>query len=108
MSILDHKVQAYDAEIPVLIVGAGACGMTAALAVSEQDVEVLLLERDTKPSGSTSLSSGFIPAAGTRWQHEKVIDDTPVLFAKDIQNKAKGKADPELVQLTTESAALTL
>ena len=108
MSILDHKVQAYDAEIPVLIVGAGACGMTAALAISEQDVEVLLLERDTKPSGSTSLSSGFIPAAGTRWQHEKVIDDTPVLFAKDIQNKAKGKADPELVQLTTESAAPTL
>ena len=78
--------------------------MTAALAASEQGAEVLVLERDSKPSGSTSLSSGFIPASGTHWQKGKGIEDDPELFAKDIQQKAKGKADEALVLLATEFA----
>ncbi|MFX6778501.1 FAD-dependent oxidoreductase, partial [Acinetobacter baumannii] len=43
------------AEIAVAIVGAGACGLTAALAAHELGAEVVLLERDAVPSGSTAL-----------------------------------------------------
>ena len=89
MSILDERGQVFGSQVPLLIVGAGACGLTAALAASEQGAEVLILERDARPSGSTSLSSGFIPAADSRWQREKGIEDSPQLFAADIQAKAK-------------------
>ena len=71
MILLRSTETVFANEVEVLVVGAGACGMTAALAASEQGAEVLVLERDSKPSGSTSLSSGFIPASGTRWQKEK-------------------------------------
>jgi fumarate reductase flavoprotein subunit len=84
--------------IPVAIVGAGACGLTAALLLADAGVECVVLERDATPSGSTALSSGFIPAAGTRVQRQQGIDDSPGQFAHDIQAKAHGTAAPHLVQ----------
>ena len=86
------------AHSPVLIVGAGACGLTAALALHRRGIEAVVLERDAFPSGSTALSSGFIPAPGTAAQRALGIADSPELFAADIQNKAHGQAAPHLVQ----------
>jgi fumarate reductase flavoprotein subunit len=83
--------------IPVAIVGAGACGLTAALRLRDLGVECLLLERDASPTGSTALSSGFIPAAGTRLQKSLGIEDSLPLFAQDIQAKAHGAAAQHLV-----------
>lgn len=91
-------------EIAVAVVGAGACGLTAALAASELGADVLLLERDAMPSGSTALSAGLIPAAGTRFQRALGIDDDPALFAADIMAKNHGRADPEEVALIAREA----
>ena len=85
-------------QVAVAIVGAGACGLTAALMLADAGVECVVLERDAAPSGSTALSSGFIPAAGTQAQRAQGIDDTPEQFARDIQAKAHGNAAPHLVQ----------
>lgn len=86
-------------EIAVAIVGAGACGLTAALAAHEAGADVVLLERDAVPSGSTALSAGLIPAAGTRFQRASGIDDDPALFAADVMAKNHGRADPEQAAL---------
>ena len=83
--------------IPVAIVGAGACGLVAALTLRDAGVECVLLERDAQPSGSTALSSGFIPAAGTAMQQAAGIQDSPAQFAADIQAKAHGTAAAHLV-----------
>lgn len=80
--------------VPVLVVGAGGCGLCATLAAAEAGAEPLVLERDARPSGSTTLSQGLIPAAGTRFQRGAGVDDTPALMARDIQAKARGGADP--------------
>lgn len=95
-------------EVAVAIVGAGACGLTAATALREAGVETLVLERDASPSGSTALSSGFIPAAGTRWQAEAGVQDSPEAFAADIQAKAGGRAAPHLVRAYCEASAPAL
>lgn len=92
-------------QVQTLIIGAGAAGLTAALSAIEAGDEVLVLERDAVPSGSTSLSAGLIPAAGTRWQRAAGIEDGPDLFAADIQRKAKDENEPALVELMTRHAA---
>ncbi len=44
------------------------------------------------------MSSGFIPAAGTRFQQALGISDSADLFAADIQKKAQNEADSAVVQ----------
>ncbi|MFP8832728.1 FAD-dependent oxidoreductase [Hydrogenophaga sp. XSHU_21] len=92
-------------EVPALIVGAGACGLTASLALAQRGVPTVVLERDALPSGSTGLSSGFIPAAGTLAQRALGVDDSPARFAEDIQAKAHNEAAPHLVEAYTQAIA---
>ncbi len=95
--------------VPVAIVGAGACGLSAALFLRDAGVDCLLLERDAAPQGSTALSSGFVPAAGTRVQRSAgIADDSPARFAADIQAKAHGTAAAHLVAAYTEAIAPAL
>ncbi len=94
--------------VPVVIVGAGAAGLVAALAAREAGAEVLVLERDPLPRGSTALSAGLIPAAGTRWQAAAGITDSPAAFAADILAKSGGAADPILVHAAAHGAGPAL
>ncbi len=96
-------------EVPVAIVGAGACGLMAALMLRDAGIDCVLLERDALAQGSTALSSGFIPAAGTHVQREAgVTDDSAELFAQDIQAKAHDSAAPHLVAAYTAAIAPAL
>jgi fumarate reductase flavoprotein subunit len=99
---------AQDMHLPVVIVGGGACGLSAALFLSDLGVPSLVLERDDVPSGSSALSSGFVPAAGTAAQKVQGLEDTPRAFAQDIQDKAKGLAAPHLVAAYTQAIAKAL
>lgn len=103
-SPLEH----YDIDIGTLIIGAGAAGMIAALAAHESGQDVLIIEADSLPSGSTALSAGLIPAAGTRFQREVGIEDTTNQFAHDIQNKAKQENDQSLVDSMAGSAGTVI
>ena len=95
----------FDVDVGTLIVGAGACGLVAALAAIEAGHEVLVVEADARPAGSTALSAGLIPAAGTALQRAAHIDDSPERFAADVQAKAHGENDPALVAALTGGAA---
>ena len=86
----------WDVETDVAVVGGGACGLIASLAAEEKGVEVMLLEKEKKVGGNTSLSQGMIPAAGTRFQKAAGIDDTPELMAEDIFKKNNYESDSEI------------
>ena len=94
----------FETQLPLLIVGAGAAGLCAALAAKEAGVDAIVIERDAVPAGSTALSAGLIPAAGTRFQRIRGIDDSPQRFAADIQRKANGEADPAVVEAVARGA----
>jgi fumarate reductase flavoprotein subunit len=98
----------FDSEVPLLIVGAGAAGLCAALAASEAGVEPVMVERDAVPAGSTALSAGLIPAAGTRFQRALGIVDSAALFAEEIARKAHGEADARLVRAVAGEAGPTV
>lgn len=87
----------YPARVETLIIGAGAAGLVAALAAKEAGQEVLVLEGDAAPAGSTALSAGLIPAAGTALQRAAGIKDSAAIFAADIQRKAHDENDSDLV-----------
>ena len=96
-------------EAAVAIVGAGACGLTAALMLRDAGIDCVLLERDSQAQGSTALSSGFIPAAGSQVQRAAgVLDDSAERFAQDIQAKAQGTAATHLVAAYSRAAGRAL
>lgn len=97
-SVTRQSLPADTPHVPVAIIGAGACGLSTTLILRDADVDCVLLERDALPSGSTALSSGFIPAAGTRVQKALGIADSAERFAADIQAKAHGTAAAHLVE----------
>src|SRR3954452_103454 len=104
MTIKPARGLDFPVTVPVLVIGSGACGLTAALAAHDAGAAVLVLERDRVPRGSTALSSGFIPAAGTRFQRDKGIDDSPALLAADIMAKNKGRSSPTVTARVAERA----
>lgn len=106
-SVAPPPSSGFDIQTGTLIIGAGACGLIAALAAHERGQEVLVIEADSLPAGSTALSAGLIPAAGTSLQKSAGIKDSAQLFAADIQNKAKQENSTDLVEkLASESAAV--
>ncbi|MBO9453010.1 FAD-dependent oxidoreductase [Tropicibacter sp. R16_0] len=108
MGVEGAPTSGFDIETAVLIIGAGACGMVAALAAKDSGAEVLVIEADAVPSGSTALSAGLIPAAGTCFQKDAGIKDAADLFARDIQRKAKGENTQELVDVLTSNSAAVI
>ncbi len=105
MSILSPDKAKFQGHVPVLIVGGGGCGLTAALAAKQNGAEVLVLERDQTALGTTAMSTGLIPAPGSRFQREKNIDDSPEIFAADIMAKTKNATDYDMaLHLAREGA----
>lgn len=98
----------FELSYPVVVIGGGGTGLCAALAVRDGGQDVLILEQDKSLMGTTSMSTGLIPASGTKDQKAQGIEDSPEIFASDIMAKTKGGADPRIVKLCTETSIETI
>lgn len=94
--------------VSVAIIGAGACGLSCALHLSDLGIECAVFERDAYPQGSTALSSGFIPAPNTRLQQSLGIEDSAQLFVQDIQLKSQGQSNLALAQAYADAVGKAL
>jgi len=89
----------FDVATDILVAGAGGCGLVATLAACEnEDLTVTLLEKSDEVGGNAALSTGMIPAAGTRLQRAAGIEETPADMARDILAKNDHEADEEMVR----------
>lgn len=95
-----------DVDVDVLIAGAGAAGLAAAINAGQQGAHVLLAEASTtyEHGSNTSMSTSMIPAGGSRWQEELGIEDSPERFREDIRQKTNGTVDETVLQALTEVA----
>lgn len=108
MSILDYHGQTFDTTVPVAIIGGGACGLTAALAIRDLGVDCIVFEQDKNPAGSTAMSYGAICAAGSRIQQAASIHDTADDLYEDILAITHGQTDPALARLLADQSGPTV
>lgn len=80
----------------VVIVGAGGCGLTAALTAAENGAKVVVLEKEQQPGGNTRLSAGLVIAAGSQLQHTAGEPGTAEELAQDIWRANGGESDRQV------------
>jgi FAD binding domain-containing protein len=68
----------------IAIVGAGLAGACCAVSLATAGVDVVLLESEAAPGGSTRWAVGSLTAAGTRWQRAAGILDQPQAHLADL------------------------
>jgi fumarate reductase flavoprotein subunit len=88
----------------IIVIGAGGCGLMAALVAAKKGARVLLLEKTDKPGGGTAFSSKGIRAAGSRRQRELKIDDSAALYAEDILQRNNGESDAVIIRRLAETS----
>ena len=108
MTIRREQPAEFDAHTPVAVIGAGACGLVAALAAREHGADVIVLEQDDTPTGTTAMSYGAICAAGTELQDAAGIDDSADLLHEDILAATKSATDEEHARTIADNAGPTV
>src|SRR5215813_5279502 len=81
-------------EVDVLVVGAGAAGMTAALVGSLEGLDAMLCEKSDRVGGTTATSAGAIWVPGTRQSRKAGFTDD-VIDAKRYLDAVIGAAPDE-------------
>ena len=95
-------------DVDVLVIGAGACGLAAAIAAHDAGASVAIVEKRDRPGGNSSLSTGSVPAANSRFQREAGIVDDPATMVADLMRIARETDDLDLVRRMAEVSAETV
>jgi succinate dehydrogenase/fumarate reductase flavoprotein subunit len=75
----------WDDEADVIVIGAGATGLPAAIVAREAGASVILVEAEADIGGHAITSGGNIPlGGGTSAQQKHGIDDSPDLLFRDL------------------------
>jgi len=95
----------WDMEVDLLAVGAGACGLAAAIAGHDEGLQTAIVEKLQRPGGNTALSTGSVPGAGSRFQREAGIDDSAEKMLADYVRVAGEHDVPEVTRRLVEISA---
>lgn len=95
-----------DGEGPDLVVAGAGGGLAAAARAAELGLQVLVVEASPhfRHGNNTSMSTAMVPGAGTRWQREAGVQDSPARFVADIMAKTKGQADLPLAEALADAS----
>lgn len=96
-------------DVDVVVVGAGAAGLSAALTAQEAGANVLLLEKGGVTGGSTVRSGGKILAAGTPWQEKQgYTDNADMMYEYLMSFDRDDIMNEELVRAFCDASAENL
>lgn len=93
-----------EVEGPDLVVAGAGGGLVAALRASQLGLDVLVVEASEHfaRGNNTAMSTAMVPGAGTRWQAEAGIEDSPKVFLDDMVRKTNGEVDRALAAALAE------
>lgn len=97
--------EAFDYETDIVVVGGGGAGLVSAISAAEKGADVILLEKLSILGGATMMSAGIIPAAGTHFQKQAGIKDTPKAMARDIFRPGHYSQRKDLVNLIADKSS---
>ena len=98
----DGNKENKEIEADVAVIGGGGAGFAAAISAKENGAEkVVLLEKLPAVGGNTLISGGEYAAPGNDLQKKENIEDSPELFAKDVE---KAGGDPVLIKKLADNA----
>ncbi len=97
---IEKKDTSYD--IDVAVVGAGGAGMAAAIEAASAGASVIVLEKEGRYGGSTSLSGGNMYA--TNSQLNRSYDNDPDDMYNYFVQRGEGLADPELIRYYADNS----
>ncbi|KAL7663045.1 Cytochrome b5 heme-binding domain-containing protein [[Candida] zeylanoides] len=84
--------------MPVVVVGTGLAGLTAALKLLSRGVSVTLVEKTARLGGNSAKASSGINGVPTRFQ-DASRHDSVGLFVSDTLRSGRGLSDPRLVEV---------
>src|SRR5580658_829755 len=75
----------WDRECDIVVIGAGATGLPAAIVAREAGCTVILVEAEKDIGGHAIISGGNVPlGGGTSVQKQYAIEDSPDLLFRDL------------------------
>lgn len=92
----------------VVIVGAGAAGLAAAIEAKDAELDVLLLEKMPFVGGASATCGGGLLASGTQVQQQAGVEDDVEWFFMDILKQGEFENDPKLAWLFASEAGEAL
>ncbi|MGN6780919.1 MAG: FAD-dependent oxidoreductase [Marmoricola sp.] len=94
-------------EGPDLVVAGAGGGLVGALRAASLGLSVLVVERNEHfaAGNNTAMSTAMVPGAGSRWQRDAGVADSPETFVADIMAKTHGEADPVLAEALAGASA---
>jgi len=82
----------------VIVIGAGATGLMAAMAAADEGASVLHFEKASKVGGTFWIAGGTSTGAATKMQFEAgIVEDSPAVFYADCMKELRARqvCDPE-------------
>jgi succinate dehydrogenase/fumarate reductase flavoprotein subunit len=80
-----HTPARWDREVDIVVIGAGATGLPAAIVAREAGASVILVEAEPDIGGHAITSGGNVPlGGGTSVQRQYGIEDSPDLLFRDL------------------------
>lgn len=102
----DDKTESGDntLDTEVVVVGAGAAGLSAALEAANNGAKVILVEKLAMTGGSTARSGGKVQAAGTDIQKSHGVEDNADLYYNHLMSVGENKVDPVKIRLIADNS----
>jgi len=101
-----EKVETKDYD--VVVVGAGAAGLAAAIEAAEAGASVALLEKLPVSGGSTILSGGIVYGTGSKLHEAAGVEDSVEDLVTYWSERADGKNDTEFLRFVAERSGETI
>lgn len=83
----------------VVVVGAGAAGLSAALKTAQNGHSVILLEKMGVIGGASAMAGSGTMATGSKWQKEDGYEDSAEKLVEDMMANGHQKNDRAIVEL---------